>query len=433
MQKLLLISYYWPPAGGAGVQRWLKFVKYLSTMGFELHVFTVSNPEVPALDHSLLQEVPVSVKLIEQKIWEPFEAYRRFTGKKDNTSNAFLSEESRGKRSMAEHMALWVRANMFLPDAKCFWIRPAVRFLKHYLQAEGINTIVSTGPPHSVHLIAYKLKKILDIHWLADFRDPWTQIDYMHQLPMLSVVKMWHQKWEKRVVSAADRVVVVSPGMQKYFSALAQGVELKLSLITNGYDSALAKGVALDEAFTIVHAGSINADRTHTAFFKAVQLALQQKANLKNHLRLVWIGKLCYEARQLLEQYNLMPYVDMVGYVPYAQLASRLASARVLYLPLNNTPDATAILTGKFFEYLSAQRPIIAQAPTRGDLATLIAQTQSGYVFEFSEVEALKEQLLLRYAAYTKGNDIWQNKGVEAYSRKHLSVEMAQLLKALKK
>lgn len=431
IKKILLITYYWPPAGGAGVQRWLKFVKYLSTMGFDIHVFTADKPEVPAQDESLLQEVPPQLKVLRSPIWEPFAAYRRFTGKKDKSANAFLSEESRGKRSWAEKLALWVRGNLFLPDAKRFWIRPSQRALAAYMQQHNISTVVSTGPPHSVHMIAYGLKKKLDIQWLADFRDPWTQIDYFHQLPMLPMVKRWHSRWEKKVVTAADKVVVVSPSMLTYFSALDSEKPHKFSLITNGYDSQPLAATHLDKAFTIVHSGSINADRTHPAFFKALQLALAQESSLQAHLQLVWIGKLSYEARQLLQTHELMPHAVFPGYIPYAQLAERLAKARILYLPINNTPDAKGIMTGKCFEYLAAQRPILAQGPVLGDLHQLLEDTQAGKLFPFHEVEALKDWILQRYYKFVMDEDSWQSKHIERYSRLHLSEQMAKLLHQL--
>ncbi len=431
MQKVLLITYYWPPAGGAGVQRWLKFVKYLSTMGFDIHVYTASNPEVPAQDESLLKEVPPQLKVIKKPIWEPFEVYRRVTGKKDKSSNAFLSEESRGKRSLAEHLALWVRANLFLPDAKRFWITPSLRFLRKYVRTHQIPLVISTGPPHTVHKIAYHLYQKEDVRWLADFRDPWTQIDYFHELPMLSVVKQWHQRWERKIIQAADKVVVVSPQMEAYFAKLLPRSTHKLSLITNGYDSAIARSVVLDNAFSIVHSGSINADRTHASFFQGLKAALEAEPNLKNHLQLVWIGKLSYEARQLLKMYELESYAVFPGYVPYAQLASRLATARVLYLPINNTPDAKGIVTGKFFEYLPAQRPILAQAPLDGDLATLIERTQSGMIFDFEDKEGVRDWLLKRYNLYINHDDAWKNHDIEAFSRQVLSQHMAKLLQTL--
>ncbi len=431
MQKVLLITYYWPPAGGAGVQRWLKFVKYLSSMGFDIHVYTASNPEVPAQDESLLEEVPSQLKVVKKPIWEPFEVYRRFTGKKDKSSNAFLSEESRGKHSLAEYLALWVRANLFLPDAKRFWITPSLRFLRKYIRTHQIPLIISTGPPHTVHKIAYHLHRKEDVRWLADFRDPWTQIDYFHELPMLSVVKKWHQRWERKIVQTADKVVVVSPQMETYFAKLLPASTHKLSLITNGYDSTITQAAVLDNAFSIVHSGSINADRTHASFFQGLKAALEAEPTLKKHLQLVWIGKLSYEARQLLKMYELEPYAVFPGYVPYAQLASRLATARILYLPINNTPDAKGIVTGKFFEYLPAQRPVLAQGPLDGNLATLIERTQSGVIFDFEDKESVTEWILNRYKLYINHNDAWENHDIEAFSRQVLSQHMAKLLQTL--
>ena len=182
MNRVLIISYYWPPSGGAGVQRWLKFSKYLRDFGWEPVIYTPENPESPDVDKSLLKDIPPGIEVIKKQIWEPYDAYKRFIGqKKDEKIQAgFLSEKKRNP--LFENISVWIRGNFFIPDARRFWIKPSIRFLIKYLAAHPVNAIVSTGPPHSMHLIALGLKKKLNIPWLADFRDPWTTIDFYHQL-----------------------------------------------------------------------------------------------------------------------------------------------------------------------------------------------------------------------------------------------------------
>ncbi|MBE9481851.1 MAG: glycosyl transferase family 1, partial [Bacteroidetes bacterium] len=174
MKKVLIITYYWPPSGGAGVQRWLKFVKYLREFGWEPIVYTPENPEAPDIDNSLEKDIPDNLTVIKRKIWEPYTAYKKFIGQeKEQKINAgFLSENKKPK--LSENISVWIRGNFFIPDARKFWIKPSVKFLTNYLKNNPVDAMISSGPPHSMHMIALGLKQRLGIPWLADFRDPWT-------------------------------------------------------------------------------------------------------------------------------------------------------------------------------------------------------------------------------------------------------------------
>ncbi len=425
MKKILIIAYYWPPSGGAGVQRWLKFVKYLAQMDYEVHVYTTSNPETTAFDEDLLKEVPDNVTVIRKKIWEPFEVYRKFTGKKEKNTSVLFSDGKTKKRKFTESVALFVRANLFVPDAKMFWIKPSVRFLKKYVRENDIPLVVSTGPPHSLHLIAKKIKKALKIKWIADFRDPWTNIDYFDFFPTLSIVDKWHKKLEKKVLKAADKVVVVSPQMKKEFSHVIP--TQKIELITNGYDSELKEKPTLNEKFTIAHVGSINVDRVHPSFYEALHELLASEKDLKKHLSLLFIGKVSYEVKALLAQHQLEECTDMPGYLSYHQLIDIQSKVHLLYLPINNTPNAKGILTGKFFEYLAARRPILAQGPQDGDLAELLNYTHAGAIFEFEDKENLKLYIKKQYDNFLQGLNDFESQHVEEFSRKSLTLKMDKL------
>jgi hypothetical protein len=191
-RKVLIITYYWPPSGGAGVQRWLKFSKYLRDYDWEPVIYTPENPEAPAIDNSLEKDIPMGIKVIKRPITEPYLAYKRFVGMKlDEKVNAgFLQEKE--KPGLLEGIAVWLRGNLFIPDARRFWIRPSAKYLVNYLKAHPVDAIVSTGPPHSMHLIALQVYKKLNIPWLADFRDPWTGIDFYHQLKLTLLADRIH-------------------------------------------------------------------------------------------------------------------------------------------------------------------------------------------------------------------------------------------------
>ncbi|NTW26696.1 MAG: glycosyltransferase family 4 protein, partial [Lentimicrobium sp.] len=181
-RRVLIISYYWPPSGGAGVQRWLKFVKYLRESGWEPVVYVPENPEYPAIDESLAKDIPDGIEIIKTPIWEPYSFYKKLigAGKGERINAGFLSEKKRP--GLTEQFSIWLRGNFFIPDARKFWIRPSISFLTRYLEKHPVDAIVSTGPPHSMHMIALGVKKRTGLPWLADFRDPWTNIDFYHEL-----------------------------------------------------------------------------------------------------------------------------------------------------------------------------------------------------------------------------------------------------------
>ena len=213
MKKVLIITYYWPPSGGAGVQRWLKFVKYLREFGWEPIVYTPENPEAPAVDESLLKDIPKNLTAIKRPIWEPYNLYKNFIGqKKDERINAgFLTEKK--KPGLAEKISVWVRGNWFIPDARKLWITPSIKFLSDYLKRNPVDAIVSTGPPHSMHLIALGLKKKLNLPWLADFRDPWTNIDFYDKLMLTKASDVKHKKMELDVLKNANIITAIGWSM----------------------------------------------------------------------------------------------------------------------------------------------------------------------------------------------------------------------------
>ncbi len=421
-KKVLILTYYWPPAGGAGVQRWLKFVKYLSPLGYDLHVYTAENPEAPAVDDSLLQDIPANVSIIKKAIWEPFSIYKKLTHKKGNFNAGFLSEEKKDKKKWSEKLAMFVRANLFVPDAKMFWIRPSAKFLQKYIKDNQIDLIISSGPPHSLHLIALKLKKKLNIQWIADFRDPWTNIDFYQKLPMLHIIDKQQKKMEKHVLQHADRIIVVGEEMKKEF--LAINPHSKIDVITNGFDTSIRTSEKSENKFTIVHIGSINADRSHESFYKAIAQFLEENKKAKELFRLKLVGKVDFEAREYITKYDLDDITEFVSYLPYNQIGDIQERAHILYLPINNTPNSKGILTGKFFEYLAARRYIIAQGPTDGDIAKILKETNSGSIFNYSDIEGVKKIISQYFLDYENKDYHFKSNNIEHFSRENLTKKL---------
>lgn len=419
--KVLVITYYWPPAGGSGVQRWLKFVKYFRDFGIEPVVYTVDNANYPILDASLEKDIPDGIEVLKQLIWEPNTLFGKSSKK---TSAGFLGSNP----SFFGKIAQYIRANYFIPDARKFWIKPSVKFLSKYLNENTIDMIITTGPPHSLHLIGLELKKKLNIKWLADFRDPWTEIDYFHQLPLTRKAIKKHQDLEKNVLKEADAVLVVGETMANNY----RKYNAQVHVITNGYDTTqLNKDSALDEKFSIVHVGMMNADRNHKILWQALQELCQEDSNFINDLHLKFIGKLAKEVIQSIKGHNLGPQVEIIDYLEHSKVLEHQRSGQVLLLLVNNVPSAKGIITGKIFEYLRAKRPIIAIAPIDGDLAKIIENTNAGVTIGFNDKESLKTKILDFYGDFKNGGLQAGSKNIERYHRKNLTKDLVQILKEL--
>lgn len=432
MKKVLIITYYWPPSGGAGVQRWLKFVKYLKEFGWQPIVYTSEKGESPAIDHTLLKDVPRDLEVLKHPIWEPYSIYKKFVGqKKEEKINAgFLSENKKPK--ISEKLSVWIRGNLFIPDARKFWIAPSIKFLSHYLINNPVDAIVSTGPPHSMHLIALGLKKKFNIPWLADFRDPWTNIDFYEDLMLTKWADKKHHRLEKDVITNASCVVTIGETMKKEFLALgANNVEV----ITNGYDDEdLYKGeLELDKKFSIAHVGTLVKSRNPEILWKVLSLLVEENEMFKHDLEIKLAGKVDVNVNQSIEKYGLQNFVNRIDYLPHNEIIKVQQQSQILLLLLNNTKNAKGILTGKFFEYIAAKRPILCIGPVDGDAANIINKTSAGKVVGFTDEVSLKKEILQFYQLYKSGQLTSGAKGIEKYSRKELTKELVKVLNDIAK
>lgn len=430
MKKVLIITYYWPPTGGGGVQRWLKFVKYLREFGWEPIVFTPLNPERPSDDFSLMKEIPVGLQIIQNKIWEPYSFYKKFTGRKRNQKiqTAFLSEKKH-KYNLMEDISIWIRGNLFIPDARKFWIKPSIRFLSGFLRKQAIDAVISTGPPHSAHLIASALKERFALPWLADFRDPWTNIDYYHDLKLGHRADRIHHKLEKQVLGNADAVTVVSPGMEREFTTI---VNRPYFVIPNGFDQEDIKGVKKtgghSEKFTLSHIGSLTKTRNAENLWQCLRDLVDEVPAFGEKLEIRNVGKMDVSAVESMKKYSMGTYLTRIDYMPHEQVIAEQQHADVLLLLINHTPNAKLILTGKLFEYLASRRPIVCIGPPDGDAAAIIHETGCGKVFDFDNVAGLKKEILRLFNQFMQGNKMTLCKEVDRYERRNLTAQMAEVL-----
>lgn len=422
MKRVLVISYYWPPNGGAPVQRWLKFAKHLPRHGWQPVVYTPSNPDIVVEDEGLMREVPPEVEVVRQPIREPYSLYRTLTGRRGRKVHAgFLDEE--GRKGMLDDLAVFIRGNLFIPDARVAWVAPSIRYLRQYLAQHPVDAIVSTGPPHSMHLIALGLHRSLGIPWLADFRDPWTNIDFYHKLRLTRRADARHRRLEREVLSGADLTLAVGWTLAEELRALGAR---RVEVVTNGYDrdDIPDPAVPLDEALSLVHVGSMNAARDVPEVWQALAAMCRTDVDLASRLVIRFVGAVDRRVLDSIAEAGLSEKVERLGAVDHAQAMREMQRARVLLLSLNDAPNARGILTSKLFEYLAVGRPILAVGPTDGDAARVLRDTSHLLVQRGMQPDAGRLRDMLDRSTPVHGE-------VEAYERAALTRRLADLLDGL--
>ena len=430
MKKVLIVTYYWIPSGGAGVQRWVKFTKYLREFGWEPIIFTPSNPEYPSIDHSFEKDIPSDILVLKTPIWEPYNVYRNLTGKKNEAINAgFISENK--KQSWKDRLAIWIRGNFLIPDPRRFWIKPSVRYLTDYLAKNPVDALITTGPPHSMHMIGLGLKKKFpNLKWIADFRDPWTNIDFYKELNLTGFADKIHHRLEKKVIRTADNIVVVSNGMKQEYDLLNPK---KIEVISNGYDDEDDQNEVthLDEKFTISHIGTLNAARNPKTVWRALSEICVENMEFRSDLLIQLIGKIDFTVLEDIRNYGLQAQLLKIDYLSHSEAIAKQQSSQVLLLLINDSANAKGILTGKFYEYLASKRPILGVGPTDGDAAEVLHETGGGEMVDFKDDKATKKVILDYYIRYKSNTLNVQTGSVEKYSRRFLTGELANLLNSL--
>ncbi|MEC9209142.1 MAG: glycosyltransferase family 4 protein [Bacteroidota bacterium] len=424
MKKVLIITYYWPPMGGGGVQRWLKTTKYLREFDWEPIIFTTENAEVSIHDESLLEDIPDGIEIIKVPIWEPFRLYRSLTGQKGEKINPGFLQKKKGN-SFLQNISIWIRGNFFIPDAKKFWYRPSVKKLSSYLLKNKVDAIVSTGPPHTTHLIAQKIANRFNIPWLADFRDPWTNIDFYDKLKLTMWADKKHRRLERNVLKNASKIITVS---KSWANDLLNISGINPIVINNGFDSTDFKNAGklpLDVKFSITHAGSLNKDRNPFILWKVLEELVKVNSDFASKLEIKLIGPIDITVKEALKKHNLMQYTRLIDSLPHKEVIPHLITSQVLLLPLNNVPNIEGIIPGKMYEYLGALRPIICIGDIDGDAAEIIYETQTGSVVGFSDKNKLKKEVLKLYDDYKLGVLEINSNHYNKYSRKQLAERFA--------
>ena len=427
MKRLLIITYYWPPTGGSGVQRWVKFAKYLPEYGWQPVVYTPENPEQLATDESLLKDIPAEVEVLKTHIREPYGIYRKLFGRKKSASGGEVNPLNAGRKSFKKKLAVWVRGNFFVPDPRVGWVKPSVKFLCGYLKEHPVDAVVTTGPPQSMHLIGLGLKQVLGVRWIADFRDPWTEMFYFKHLGLWPAAKRKHRRLERSVLDNADEIISVSPLVQRDFQFMTH---TKVRLITNGFDeddfpeTVSTRG----DKFTIVHTGLFAADGNPLNLWDEIARKCSTDSLFKEKCEIRLAGKVDAEIVEAIRNRGLGDNLVNLGYLPHEEVVREQRAATMLILPLRREPEYLKVLPGKIFEYLASRRPVLGIGQEDGAAAAVLRDASAGVMYDWDKSTQVSSFLDARWTEFLSGNVPQAGSDIAKYSRKALTAELTKIL-----
>lgn len=409
------------------MQRWLKMSKYLSEFGWDPVIFTPENPSFGSVDQALEKEVSPDIEVIRFPIWEPYQMFNKLKGRKSKNLNA-ADISIKKPDNFLDKMLLWIRANFFIPDPRIFWVRSSVKFLSEVLESNNITAVITTGPPHSIHLIGRKLKKKTGILWLADFRDPWTQWDLYEEFPMLNWVRKRHEKMEKKVLQGADKVLTINNYYKNEFQRLGG---LDVEVISNGYDEDdfVHYEQKRPDKFTIRHIGVLDEMRNPQPFLEALSNFVERLN--RNEVKVELIGNVANKYINFIASSKILKeVVRYSGYKPHDEIIKIYGETSVLLLVLTTSRHAAGNTTGKIYEYLASGVRILALGPPEGEVAHILADTTAGEVTDHNNQAQILELLEKYYREYQEGRK-HKNKNIYNYSRRSQAHKVAKILDEL--
>ena len=443
-KKVLIVTYYWPPAGGPGVQRWLKFAKYLPELGWEPIIYTPENPSYPLVDETLIKEVPKNVTIVKTNIWEPYQIAEKFS--KSNKKFKGGQFDVGKNQSFVSKLSIFIRGNFFIPDARKFWVKPSIKFLKEYLTENHIDTIVTTGPPHSLHLIGLGLKKKLpNLKWIADFRDPWTEISYYKHLKLTSSSDKKHRQLEKSVFENADLTLATSYTDAENFKKNGANA----FCVTNGFDVSESLSVGeleslnetpkpsnsktLKPKFTLSYVGVLEQLRNPENLWNAIYFLLNNNQDFADDFELKFVGRIDEIILQQLKHLGIDHIVNNLGYLAHDESVNEMENSDLLLITNFPNESSKGIIPGKLFEYLATGKQIISFGPKDADVETILDKTKAGKHFDYSENLEISDFILSLYKDWKSGKSIHNSANINEFSRKELTQKLAHLLTDLKR
>ncbi|MEA2095302.1 MAG: glycosyltransferase family 4 protein [Candidatus Cloacimonadota bacterium] len=419
MKKLLVIVYYWPPCGGVGVQRWLRFIKYLPQYGWESTVLTTHNGDYPATDESLLKGISDGIKVIRTKTPTFSGLYK----KSGESTVPHGSLEINSSDSFFKKTSIWIRLNLVIPDARKIWNKFAYNSARKELLTNKYDAVITTGPPHSTHLIGLRLKKRYNINWIADFRDPWTQMGYLKNVKRLKITSYLDKQLENKVVKSCDAIIAAS---QKIISSLGCSPD-KIHLITNGFDPQDYKEIQkkkIDENFDLNYFGSLPPESNPISVLKAV-IQLHKQGYL--NIRMNFWGNISEEVKEQLNKLDNSRIVKFHKHTDHNKAIELMSRSSMLLLMINNVKNNEGIITAKIFEYMGSGVTILGVGPTESEPAKILQETGNGKMFQYDKVDEIADHIENVYKLWKQGKET-KSKDIEKYSCVNLTKKMDTIL-----
>lgn len=387
-KKVLIITYHWPPSGGITVLRCLKFVKYLREFGWEPIIFTAKNAPYQFIDNRNEKDIPENIEVHKVPIFEPTQLFKKLSGRKPELPLQNFTSNSEKKKNTIDNLAIWIRGNFFIPDARARWIRPSINYLSNYLKSHHVDAILTDGPPHTNTVIGMRLSQKFKIPWLADFQDPWTQVDYYSKMKIGRRADKKHRELEQEVFRTANKITIASPSWKVDLESIgAKNVEV----IYYGYDEADFSDYNNKEVsdFTIFHGGLLGEDRNPESLFAALKVLIDEQPQLKANIRLRLAGEVDFSVRKSIEKCGLNDQTTYLGMIPRQDVYAEYERAKLLLLPINKASNAKGRIPGKLFEMLRTNKPILVFGPEDGDVKGIVEAKQRGKSFEYHQVDEI--------------------------------------------
>lgn len=408
------------------MQRWLKFVKYLPSFGYQPIVYTPENPFIEIQDQSLLKDISPEAEVIKLPIWEPYGIFQKLLGKGKLKQADFVTAK---KKSLTQKFALFIRGNFFIPDARVFWVRPSVAFLTDFIKSNSINTIITTGPPHSMHLIGLKLKsKNPSLKWIADFRDPWSEWGLLDSLKASTWARSIHRRLERRVLHKADEVITITPFYVNQFERLSGR---KVNLLTNGFDEADFKNFSKRKAdkFYLRHIGAVNDKCDPRTFMLACAQLCNEEQEIKDNMVIEFIGEVHSAFKEFVEKnISVAEITKFAPSVSHKKLIDVYETSAILVLILVGYKDAEGYMPGKLFEYLATGLPVLGIGPSNGDAALVLSESKTGVMFVEDDNEGIRKFIKDKYLDWVNSNHNSMKKNISKFSRREITGELVKLL-----
>lgn len=424
-KRILIITYYWPPAGGPGVQRWLKFAKYLPDFGWKPIIYTPENPSYPLLDESLVKDVPKDIEIIKTKIWEPYQLAEKLN--KSNKKFKAGQFDVGKNQSWKSKLSIWIRGNFFIPDARVFWVKPSIRFLEKYLKENNVDVVVTSGPPHSLHLIGLSLKKKNPkLKWIADFRDPWTEISYYKHLKLTKSSDKKHRQLEKEVFKKADITLATSYTDAENFRENGA----KAICITNGFDSGeiTRPENRKTKKFTLSYIGVLEQLRNPVNLWKALDDLVKKDADFAENFILKFAGRVDDKILSSIGNSALKNHALDLGYLSHDKAIGEMQDSDLLLITNFPNESSKGIIPGKIFEYLATGKQIISFGPDQADVSKILKETNAGKHFSYHDFEEIKSFILEKFEFWKKGNLLENTRNIEQFSRRNLTKKLVEIL-----